>query len=134
MILGVAGAVLLAQVATAPPQNPCSDQLAALCQISAYFCPSAYPENLVPGTNGIPCWPDDRQPVAATAGAQRERQTVALDRGQPRPPASAPQAISASNASSGSRQVSVATSGTGPSAAPPSPVSFWRRLLERLTP
>jgi hypothetical protein len=75
--------VLAAQVATAPPPpNPCADQLAELCRISAYFCPGAYPPDLVPGSNGIPCWPD-RGPVsmgAASAGAAASRGTANLGR------------------------------------------------------
>lgn len=61
----LAAIVLVAQVATATSPNPCADQLSALCRISFLFCPSAYPSNLVPGTNGIPCWPERQlQPVA----------------------------------------------------------------------
>ena len=51
MILAI---VIAAQMATAP--NPCANQLAELCKISPYFCAGAYPTELVPGTNGIPCW------------------------------------------------------------------------------
>ncbi len=54
MILAI---VLAAQVSTSSP-NPCADQLAALCQVSPFFCAGAYPANLVPGTNGIECWPE----------------------------------------------------------------------------
>ena len=65
----LAAVVLIAQVAASPP-NPCADQLSALCRISPLFCPSAYPSNLVPGTNGLPCWPE-RQPVSASTAAGR---------------------------------------------------------------
>jgi len=65
----LAAVVLIAQVATSPP-NPCADQLSALCRISPLFCPSAYPSNLVPGAGGMPCWPE-RQPIAGSTTAGR---------------------------------------------------------------
>jgi hypothetical protein len=51
--------VFAVQAATASP-NPCTDQMSALCRISPLFCPGAYPSNLTPGTENIPCWPDRR--------------------------------------------------------------------------
>jgi hypothetical protein len=73
MILAI---VLMAQVATTPT-NPCADELAKLCRMSPYFCPSAYPPGLVPGTNGIPCWPGRevvpvRSPARRTANLSRQ--------------------------------------------------------------
>jgi hypothetical protein len=65
--LMLAAIVLVAQVATAMPPNPCADQLSALCRISPLFCPTAYPTSLVPGTNAVPCWPErPGVPVART--------------------------------------------------------------------
>lgn len=69
----LAAIVLVAQVATTTP-NPCADQLAALCRISPLFCPTAYPSNMVPGTNGIPCWPDRQvDPVSRGSSPQPTR-------------------------------------------------------------
>jgi hypothetical protein len=73
MILAI---VLIAQVTTTTPANPCADELAILCQMSPYFCPSAYPPGLVPGTNGIPCWPG-REVVPVRS---QTRQTANLGR------------------------------------------------------
>ncbi len=70
--------VLMAQVTTTP-QNPCSDQLSELCRISPLFCPSAYPDGLVPGTNGIPCWPG-RQVAPVGRSGSLERTTIAVGR------------------------------------------------------
>jgi hypothetical protein len=64
----LAAIVLVAQVSTAATPNPCADQLATLCRVSPLFCPTAYPSNMVPGTNGIPCWPD-RQVAPVAHGA-----------------------------------------------------------------
>jgi hypothetical protein len=72
----LAAVVLVAQVAVAQP-NPCADQLSALCRISPLFCPSAYPSNLVPGTNGIPCWPE-RDPVSVSTMAHPAAPTVTV--------------------------------------------------------
>jgi len=117
--------VLLAQVTTVPPQNPCSAQLAALCQMSPYFCPGAYPSGLVPGTNGIPCWPE-REPITASASSagSRKGQTTVVDRGS-----SAAQAQRTAPSSVASRPKSDrAASG------PAERLSFLRRLLGALMP
>jgi hypothetical protein len=127
--LMVLALVLLAQVTTAPPQNPCWDQLVALCQISPYFCPGAYPADLVPGTNGIPCWPE-REPVASSASLQRERQTMAVHRSQSI--TQAEQAQGAAPSDSTSRQSPAP--GAGLTSRPPERLSFWRRLFGALKP
>jgi hypothetical protein len=67
----LAAIVLIAQVATAPP-NPCQDEMSRLCRISPFFCPGAYPPGLEPGTNGVPCWPQgSRVPVAVQGRVPR---------------------------------------------------------------
>jgi hypothetical protein len=72
----LAAIVLIAQTAASPP-NPCQDQLSALCRISPLFCPSAYPSNLVPGTNGVPCWPERSvQPLAKQSPIHRDTRPV----------------------------------------------------------
>jgi hypothetical protein len=54
MVLAV---VIALQLATTS-QNPCADQLEALCKISPYFCAGSYPADLVPGSQDVPCWPE----------------------------------------------------------------------------
>jgi hypothetical protein len=76
MILAI---VIAAQMATAP--NPCANQLAELCKISPYFCAGAYPTNLVPGTNGIPCWPE-RSVAPLHPSSIGTRNTNSVDRTQ----------------------------------------------------
>ena len=56
--------VLTVQAATATP-SPCTDQMSMLCRISPFFCPSAYPSDLAPGSANVPCWPE-RQPVSVS--------------------------------------------------------------------
>ena len=56
--------VLTVQAATATP-SPCTDQLSMLCRISPFFCPSAYPSDLAPGSANVPCWPE-RKPVSVS--------------------------------------------------------------------
>ena len=56
----LANVVLMAQIAGSTPARqvtrPCAD-VSALCRISPFFCPGAYPKGLEP------CWPDGtRQP------------------------------------------------------------------------
>ncbi|MEP6994558.1 MAG: hypothetical protein ABI968_08570, partial [Acidobacteriota bacterium] len=34
-----------------------------LCKISPLFCPDAYPKDLAPGSENVPCWPE-KQPVS----------------------------------------------------------------------
>lgn len=75
MILAI---VIAAQLATTSA-NPCADQLAELCKISPYFCAGAYPANLVPGTNGIPCW-SPRSVAPATHASSPTRRTNSIDR------------------------------------------------------
>jgi hypothetical protein len=127
--LMVLALVLLAQVTTSPPQNPCLDQLVALCRISPYFCPGAYPANLVPGTSGIPCWPE-RQPVASSASPQRERQAEVVHRSQSI--TQAEQAQRAAPSGSTSRQSPAPAAGL--TSRPPERLSFLRRLFGALKP
>ena len=76
----LAAIVLIAQIATPPPQNPCEDELWKLCRISPYFCPDAYPGGLTPGTNGIPCWPEA---TARDAGPAAHRIPLGCGRHNP---------------------------------------------------
>ncbi len=115
--------VLFAQVSTAP-QNPCWDQLGALCRISPYFCPTAYPANLVPGTNGIPCWPE-RESVAGLASSGGTRQTVAVHRSQ----SSAPALQAERSAQPGAVTPQPPRSAAKVPADPADRLSFLRRLL-----
>jgi hypothetical protein len=112
----LAAIILMAQVNTAP--NPCADQLAALCRMSALFCPSAYPSGLVPGTNGVPCWP--------------ERQVAAVEQSRPAMPA-----LHAIGSRGGVKSVRVeAAPAPAPSrtanAAAPSHRSFFSALTKAL--
>jgi hypothetical protein len=91
MILAIMIAV---HVSAATTPNPCEDQLATLCRISPYFCPGAYPEGLVPGTENVPCWPR-RDPVVL--GATRAIDTRGTGRIPPRSEGSAGVAAGASS-------------------------------------
>ena len=78
MLLAIVIAVQLATNSS----NPCADQLEALCKVSPYFCAGAYPTDLVPGTNGVPCWPE--RAVAPSSGpASSPRNTNSVDRRTP---------------------------------------------------
>lgn len=63
MILAV---VIAMQLATSS-QNPCGNQLEALCKVSPYFCAGSYPADLVPGSPNVPCWPE-RSVAPVTSG------------------------------------------------------------------
>ncbi len=77
MILAI---VIAVQMATGS-QNSCADQLEALCKVSPYFCAGAYPADLVPGTNGVPCWPERSvAPVTSGPASSTPRQTNSVDR------------------------------------------------------
>ena len=79
MILAI---VIAVQLATGS-QNSCADQLEALCKVSPYFCAGAYPADLVPGTNGVPCWPERSvAPVASGPASSAPRQTNSINRGR----------------------------------------------------
>lgn len=93
MVLAI---VIAVQLATAP--NPCADQLAALCKISPYFCAGAYPANLVPGTNGVPCWPERSvAPLTSGPASTNTRNTNSVDRRTPGSQLAAPQRTTRSN-------------------------------------
>ena len=71
--------------ATASP-NPCSDQMSMLCRISPFFCPSAYPANLTPGSPNVPCWPTaaasrDTRVVQRPSGSVKGQSSVMTKRG-----------------------------------------------------
>lgn len=77
MILAI---VIAMQMATGS-QNSCSDQLEALCKVSPYFCAGAYPADLVPGTNGVPCWTERSvAPISSGPASSTTRQTNSVDR------------------------------------------------------
>ncbi len=91
MILAI---VIAAQLATDP--NPCADQMAELCKISPYFCADAYPADMVPGTNGIPCWPERSiAPVSKGAPSSNGRSTNSVRRQSTAAAAAAAPAVSA---------------------------------------
>lgn len=71
MILAV---VIAMQLATSS-QNPCADQLEALCKISPYFCAGSYPAELVPGSQDVPCWPE-RSVSPVTSGPAHNTNSV----------------------------------------------------------
>ena len=78
MILAVVIAVQLATNSS----NPCADQLDALCKISPYFCAGAYPAELVPGSDDVPCWPERSvAPVASGPASSAPRNTNHVGRG-----------------------------------------------------
>lgn len=87
MILAI---VIAVQMATSS-QNSCADQLEALCKVSPYFCAGAYPADLVPGSDGVPCWPERSvAPVSSGPASSASRQTNSVNRGRSDPQA-APQ-------------------------------------------
>jgi hypothetical protein len=69
----LANVVLMAQIASNTParevNRPCADP-AALCRISPFFCPGAYPKGLEP------CWPEgSREPRNVGARGARSGST-----------------------------------------------------------
>ena len=76
MILAV---VIALQLATSS-QNPCADQLEALCKISPYFCAGSYPADLVPGSNDVPCWPERSVAPVTSGPSSPGHKTNSVDR------------------------------------------------------
>ena len=97
MILAV---VIAVQLATSS-QNPCADQLEALCKISPYFCAGSYPAELVPGSSEVPCWPERSvAPVTSGPAGPGHRNTNSLDRRTTSSPQAAPQPSQRSSSAS----------------------------------
>jgi hypothetical protein len=85
----LAHVVLSAAVAAqAPPRSdvvrPCAD-VSALCRISPFFCPSAYPQGLEP------CWPDASRQTHQVPGAGRNGSVRTNPSGAVQTKAAAPQ-------------------------------------------
>lgn len=79
MILAI---VIAVQMATSS-ENPCADQLEELCKVSPYFCAGAYPADLVPGANGVPCWANRSvAPLSSGPASSAPRQTNSVNRGR----------------------------------------------------